>query len=51
MAKERSQTSLVDTVFYYLCVGLALGLMVIGYLGPEEYLGKLGDRLISWLMQ
>jgi hypothetical protein len=51
MSRQQSRTGSVDTVSYYLFISLALGLMVVGYLGPEEYLGNLGGLLINWLMQ
>ena len=50
MGRQQNRTGSVDTVSYYLCVSLALGLMLVGYLGPEEYLGDLSGLLINWLM-
>ncbi len=51
MGREQNRIGSVDTVAYYLCISLALGLMIVGYLGPEEYLGNLSGRLITWLVQ
>lgn len=51
MSRQQSRTGSVDTVFYYLFISLALGLMVVGYLGPEEYLRNVSGLLINWLMQ
>ena len=51
MPNKQGRTGSVDTIAFYLCVSLALGIMAAAYFLPKEHLSRFGGNLINWVAQ